>query len=84
MIIPLPEIPLPIEDHCRASGLDFLAQSKTSRRVLACRMRTRCAHVEGRPSQAVRALATGWEARPPLVAATGRVGLNVTVRAGIR
>jgi len=36
MIIPLPEILLPIEDHCRASGLELLARSKTSRRVLRC------------------------------------------------
>jgi len=34
MTIPLPEIPLPLDDHCRISDLDFLAQSKISRRPL--------------------------------------------------
>jgi len=45
MIIPLPEIPLPNEDHCRASGLDFSAQSRTSRKVFVDNICAPCAHV---------------------------------------
>jgi hypothetical protein len=45
---PLPDffvINLFVSNDCRASGLDFLAQSRTSRRVFRSNMRPICAHL---------------------------------------
>ncbi len=53
---------LAFDIHYRASGLDFLAQSKTSRRVFGCKMCAPCAHLVERNSF-----------RSTLVAAGGRI-----------
>jgi len=76
----------PAETHCfrersarqpeNPLGARFPKRSAAAiRRVfehIAWRIPARRAHVVGRPSQVVRALATCWEARPTSGAATGR------------